>query len=72
MKEEAASASRETETTKERQKDGSIIIVIATDVSVSSHIRAKLISEAPLLPIQLKRLAARENSDLFRGQILTD
>ena len=34
MREEAASASQVTDTAKERQKDGSIIIVIATDVSV--------------------------------------
>lgn len=32
MKEEAAFASKQTETAKERNKDGSIIIVIATDV----------------------------------------
>lgn len=42
MKEEAA-ASKETETAKERQKDGSIIIVIATDVSITSRNRAALI-----------------------------
>ena len=42
MKEEAAFASKETEIAKERQKDGSIIIVIATDVSIFSHARATL------------------------------
>jgi len=43
MKEEAAFASEQTETPKERQKDGSIIIVIATDVSISLYIRTALI-----------------------------
>jgi L-aminopeptidase/D-esterase-like protein len=64
MKEEAASASKETVTPKERQKDGSIIIVIATDVSISLHIRTDY--QAPLHPIQLKRLATRRHSDSFR------
>jgi len=40
MKEEAASASKEPEIVKERPKDGSIIIVIATDVSIYSQSRA--------------------------------
>lgn len=43
MKEEAASPSKQTETAKERNKDGSIIIVIATDVGSLLHLDAILI-----------------------------